>query len=75
MLMAHFARHFVIKFTRPNQERNSSQGNCVAKMHERSNPMKSLKSQLLNMNKIQPNGSQTVTFKSSKELRSRTRRH
>ena len=45
MWVAHFARHFVIRFTRPNQERNSSQGNCVAKMHERSNPMKSVKPQ------------------------------
>ena len=69
MFMAHFARHFVIRFTRPNQERNSSQGKCEAKMHERSNPMKFLKSQLLNMNKIQSDGSQTVTRKSSEELR------
>ena len=38
-----FCKPFYNKIHAANRERNSAQGNCVAKMHERSNPMKNLK--------------------------------
>ena len=40
-----FCKPFYNKIHAANRERNSAQGNCVAKMHERSNPMKSVKPQ------------------------------